>query len=54
MSFIIMVLSVIAGCFGIQKLSNRGLKAGWLAITILSFTTWFLAVVYQLSQWGIK
>jgi hypothetical protein len=54
MSFVIMLLAIILGCFSAQKLYDKGFRAGWLAVVIISLTSWFLAFAYILSQWGIR
>ena len=54
MSFVIMVLAIVLGSLSAQKLNKKGIRAGWLALAIISLSAWFLSVVYVLSQWGIK
>lgn len=54
MSFVIMFLAIVLGSLAIQKLNQKGLRAGWLALAIISFSAWFLSFIYVLSRWGIR
>lgn len=54
MTFIAMIIGIIIASIGAQKLYDKGFKAGWLALTVIGFTTWIVSLAYQFTQWGVK